>query len=145
MAHVLLTIVTKESWILGRIRIRVDGQDRFESGYVWMGKFDLNRDTCGWANSIWIGIRVDGQIRFESGYEWAWTFFNRQRTSCGFKNIRIRVAKQGNQRGQLTKKEVKLTTTKKETKREINKRKHLRIYLFFQALHFKQTIYYNQG
>ena len=62
MAHALLTIVTKESWILGRIRIRVDGQIRFESGYVWMGKFDLNRDTSGWANSIWIGIRVGANI-----------------------------------------------------------------------------------
>ena len=25
----------------------MDGQIRFESGYVWMGKFDLNRDTSG--------------------------------------------------------------------------------------------------
>ena len=30
----------------------MDGQIRFESGYEWMGKFDLNRDKCGWANSI---------------------------------------------------------------------------------------------
>ena len=33
---------------------------------------------------------MDGQIRFEYGYVWTWKFFNPERKSCGFKNIRIR-------------------------------------------------------
>ena len=41
---------------------------RIRVGYVWTSKFDLNSDTCG------------------RGY-----FFNPERKSCGFKNIRIRV------------------------------------------------------
>ena len=54
--HALLPIFSEESWVLERIK-----------------------------------IRVDGQIRFEYGYVWTWKFFNPKRTSCGFKNIRIRV------------------------------------------------------
>ena len=41
---------------------------RIRVGYVWTGKFDLNPDTCGRGN-----------------------FFNQERKSCGFKNIRKRV------------------------------------------------------
>ena len=41
---------------------------RIRVRYVWTSKFDLNSDTC------------------ERGY-----FFNPERKSCGFKNIRIRV------------------------------------------------------
>ena len=53
MAHALLTIVTEESWILERIRIRVERQIRFQ--YVTCGReISLIRrknkkypDTCG--------------------------------------------------------------------------------------------------
>ena len=82
-----------------------------------MGKFDLNRDTSG-RKHFFIGKEqvADSKI---SRYVWP-----------GPKSTKT---KQGNQRGQFNKKEVKSTTTpKKETKREINKRKHLRIYLFFK-------------
>ena len=37
-------------------------------------------DACGRANSIWIR------------YVWTWKLLNPERKSCGFKNIRIRVA-----------------------------------------------------
>ena len=36
-------------------------------------------------------IRVDGLIRFEYGYVWTWKFFNPERKSWRFKNIRIHV------------------------------------------------------
>ena len=36
-------------------------------------------------------IPVKGQMPFEYCYMWTWRFLNRERKSCGFKNIRIRV------------------------------------------------------
>ena len=42
-----------------------------------------NPDTCR--------IPMDGQIPFEHGYMWTWRFLNRERKSCGFKNIPTRV------------------------------------------------------
>ena len=39
----------------------------------------------------WIWIRADTQTRFENAYLWPWKFLNQEKSSCGFKNTRIRV------------------------------------------------------
>ena len=53
------------------------------------GPAKVNPDTC----VDTCRIRVKRQIRFEYGYVWTWKFLKRERKSCGFKNIRIRVDK----------------------------------------------------
>ena len=56
--HALLPIFPEESWALEWIPIRVEGQIRFENGYVWTWKFlNPERNSCGFKN---IRIRVDG-------------------------------------------------------------------------------------
>ena len=67
-----------------RIRLSLNPQ-LFLSGYcfrphvLWIRHTDPP-ETCGWANSIWIRIRVDME-----------NFFNPERKSCAFKDIRIHV------------------------------------------------------
>ena len=56
--HALLPIFPEESWALEWIRIRVEGQIRFENGCVWTWEFlNPERNSCGFKN---IRIRVDG-------------------------------------------------------------------------------------
>ena len=58
------------------------------SSLSWIFKtVRAKKNAC--SKNIW--IRVDGQIRFEFGYVWTWKFLHRERKSCGFKNIRIRL------------------------------------------------------
>ena len=58
MTHALLPIFPEESWALEWIRILVEGQTRFENGYVWTWKFlNPERNSCGFKN---IRIRVEG-------------------------------------------------------------------------------------
>ena len=46
--HALSPIFPEESWALEWIRIRVEGQIRFENGYVWTWKFlNPERSSCG--------------------------------------------------------------------------------------------------
>ena len=46
--HALLSLFQEESWVLEWIRIRVDGQIRFEYRYVWTWKFfNPERKKCG--------------------------------------------------------------------------------------------------
>ena len=42
--YVLLPIFPEESWALEWIRIRVEGQIRFENGYVWTWKFWIRKE-----------------------------------------------------------------------------------------------------
>ena len=57
--HALLPTFPEESWVLEcTCQTRVDGQIRFEYGYMWTWKFlNPERKSCGFKN---IQIRVDG-------------------------------------------------------------------------------------
>ena len=59
--HALLPIFPKESWVVEWIRLRV--------GYVWTGKFDLNRDTCGREN-FWIRRETFALSSHKIFYTW---------------------------------------------------------------------------
>ena len=59
--HALLPTFPEESWVLEcTCQTRVDGQIRFEYGYMWTWKFlNPERKSCGFKN---IQIRVDGPL-----------------------------------------------------------------------------------